>query len=77
MTDQRGPVQKTLLTVTVLHRPDETPDFTDLASIQYAINEGPCIGSTDHDTTTTLAEDEIVSELRAIGNDGTFFDPID
>lgn len=71
------PIYRTVFTVEVFSRgPFESPDdenLSDLAAIDYAINEGDCIGSVDQTSSELVPADEIEAHLLRIGNDGAFF----
>ena len=49
----------------------------DLSDLEYAITDGDCIGSVDHDSTEEIPALEVEKELISLGNDGTFFDSFD
>jgi hypothetical protein len=70
-------IQKTKITVTVLHDADvvQTPPeyYDDLGDLQYKMSEGGFIGSIEVDSVEDVDPANLEQELIAIGNDGTFF----
>ena len=65
--------------VTVLSRSDDPLEFDSLADLEHAISEGSHIGQWEQTFgPVVVPEDQVVAELKAIANDGTFFvDPDD
>jgi len=72
------PIVKTTVTLTVLHRDtDACLDGMPLEEIAALIDDGPAIGQVETTNIEFLADDNVEAELKAIGNDGTFFDSED
>jgi hypothetical protein len=75
-------VYKHVVKITILSTDENVEDSFgnkdwDLSDVQYAITEGDCIGSVDHDSTEEVPALEVEKELISLGNDGTFFDDLD
>lgn len=79
-------ISKTTITFTVLHRADDFPlggeyfgeyDNPYDGELGYLMKEawdGGMVGSESEAVTVEVPEDQVRDELRALGNDGTFFD---
>lgn len=74
-------VVKATVSVTVYLRADEAEDFKNatLEQILHEIDEGPWIGGSavKSEFTEVPTKEDLEAELRAIGNDGSFFDQTD
>lgn len=70
-----GKYFKTVYTVVVLSE-DEALGPVDLAVIDRAISDGPCIGQTEETSVEELSADEMRDALIEVGNDGSFFPSI-
>jgi hypothetical protein len=74
------PVFKTTLTVTVMQEADSAEEAArtvaeiGLVELAYEINGGSWIGTVNDGPTVEVSADMLVGELKAIGNDGSFFD---
>lgn len=72
---------KHVIKVTILTEHEELESSLgsewDLSDLEYAITDGDCIGSVDHDSTEEIPTMEVERELISLGNDGTFFDSFD
>jgi hypothetical protein len=70
-------IHHTVFTVEVFSRgpyePADDHNLSDLAAIDYAINEGDCIGNVHRVFHEVVLPEKVESELLRIGNDGTFF----
>ena len=69
-------VYKHTFKVVVFSEDKEIDRFDTLSDIDYAISEDHCIGSIEHESTEKVADENLSTELKDIGNDGSFFDPI-
>ena len=69
-------VYKHTFKVTVLSHDKKLDRFESLEDIDYAITHDDCIGALEHQRTERVLKRNIEDELKAIGNDGTFFDPV-
>lgn len=67
-------VRKTILTITVLHPADETPEGMELSDIMYEIDNGGWLGMIQTGTSQDVPDDKLCDECLALGNDGSFFD---
>lgn len=72
-------IYRTTYLVEVFHHGEDPPfmdddSMSDLASIDDAITEGPCIGTVTAQGSEEVDPTDLKSELIRIGNDGTFFD---
>ncbi len=67
-------IQKTTITLTVLHPAGERPDKWGLEQIAYEINDGAWLGRTAHVSTVPVPKKSLRDECLALGNDGTFFE---
>lgn len=65
-------ISKTTYTFTVLHRTDEPPRGLHDAVVEA--EGGHAVGLDTHETTVPIADSDVATELRALGNDGSFFD---
>lgn len=68
-------IVKTTITFTVLHRADNP-----MESLGHAMSEswdGDAVGWETESVTVPVSPDDVVDELVALGNDGTFFDDDD
>jgi hypothetical protein len=73
------PIVRHVFQITVLRPVSEPfPDDLDLDTLHELVDTGPMIGSglVEISAEELNDEDRIISELRAVGNDGTFFDDI-
>ena len=70
-------IRKATITVTVLYDTETSDDFDGdtltLTDVAWAIDEGDCIGTYAQTAVEDVPADKVQAELRAIGNDGTFF----
>lgn len=66
-------VCKTVIQVTVLHRPDEKVDEMSLAQIGHEIDEGDFLGSYSVTSCVAVPKEALHEEQLALGNDGSFF----
>lgn len=66
-------VSKTTITFTVLHLSDE-PLPADLEAVLEATDYGNAVGLETKRETTEIPDDDVQTELLALGNDGEFFD---
>lgn len=69
----RDGIVKTSITITVLHRVDNTLG-DDIEEVLYEIREGEAVGRETDRTIEPVPADLVSDELVALGNDGTFFD---
>lgn len=78
-TSTGSAIHRTVFTVEVFSRgPLELADGTDwLAEVNYQITDGPCIGNVERTTIEVVPPEQVEATMRRIGNDGSFFDPID
>lgn len=67
-------IRKTVFTLTVLHPAEDHAESLPVEDVMAEINNGMWIGQTAHVSTVDLADEKVVEELQAIGNDGTFFE---
>jgi hypothetical protein len=69
----RPKIAKTTITFTVLHlASDPLPD--DLLVVLEETNTGHAVGWTTDRKTVEVPDSRVVTELVALGNDGSFFD---
>ena len=68
-------VYKHVFKVVVLSEDKKIDRFRCLTDIDNAISDD-CIGSVQHESTKKVAKKNLPTELKNIGNDGSFFDPI-
>jgi len=73
----RPQIFKHVLHVTVLSEDYQLPDDIDLAELQHRITNEHDIGDYTFDPVVPISDEELENELKAMGNDGTFFDPIE
>jgi hypothetical protein len=66
-------VRKTVLQVTVLHRPDENVENLSLAQIGREIDAGDFLGSYSVTSCVAVPQEALHEEQLALGNDGSFF----
>ncbi|WP_448205333.1 hypothetical protein [Azospirillum sp. sgz302134] len=71
-----GKIAKTILTVTILHPVDESPEGKPLDAIGRELDDGGWIGQIASASVTAVSDDRVRDELIALGNDGTFFDTL-
>ena len=64
---------KTLFTVTVLSD-EPLPDGADFGNILAEMDDGPMIGDVSQGSSKPRNYKQIVKDLKAVGNDGEFFD---
>jgi len=69
-------IAKVIIQTTVLLPADELPrlEGASLSDIEQETSEGLWIGMSSRTSVETLPPEKISTELKAIGNDGTFFD---
>lgn len=65
-------IAKTTYTLTVLHLADEQP--ADLESALTAADKGSAFALETRRTTAPVPDNRVPSSLKALGDDGTFFD---
>lgn len=74
-------IYKHVLSVVILSEQETLEDALggewDLKDVEYAITDGDCIGDVQHESTEMVPASKVVSELIAIGNDGSFFGDLD
>lgn len=58
----------------VLHGHGGDNDPFDLLAINYEITYGHCVGKVIEVNSEALADDVVADALKAVGNDGEFFD---
>ena len=76
-TGGRRGIVKTTVTITVLHRADNPLTDHGIDEVLYEMSEGDAVGwETDRDAVPVDPKD-VLGELIALGNDGTFFDDDD
>ena len=68
-------IYKHTLRVTILSKHEELPD-RDLDALWEECTDGEFIGDWKQTSVLALSEEDAKDELIAIGNDGTFFDPL-
>lgn len=66
-------IQKTVFTVTLMHRSDEPVDDMGMQDILREMDDGPMIGSVSKQSTEIVPEENVIDELQELGNDGKFF----
>ena len=67
-------IQKTTITVTILHDATDPISEMDLATILREMDSGNLIGTTySTNSTVNVAPEDVREELLSIGNDGTWF----
>ena len=65
-------VARSIFIVEVLHRADQIPQT--LADALHEADEGHAVGSVTNHHVERVADRDVPDALRALGNDGTFFD---
>ena len=70
----RPTVRKTVIEFTVYHRDFDDPASMDLADVISECDTGSMIGQVTDVKESTVPDGNVVDELIAIGNDGSFFD---
>lgn len=68
------PVQKTTMTLTMLHHASLQPVDMSMADIAHHLDLGEFVGGRSDVKTVDVADDQVAAELQAFGNDGTFFE---
>lgn len=66
-------IHKTIITVTILHSSDVSFAGCTLAEIGYEIDEGHSVGMMEITASDPVPMPTVPTELRALGNDGGFF----
>ncbi len=66
-------VRKTVIQVTVLHRPCENVENLSLAQIGHEIDEGDFLGTYSVTSCVAVPQEALHEEQLALGNDGSFF----
>lgn len=66
-------VAKTVITLTMIHPVDLDPAEMSPADIAYHLDEGEFVGGRTAITTIAVPDHDVQRELKALGNDGTFF----
>lgn len=67
-------IQKTIITITILHDSDLDVHNMSIESLMREIDQGDAIGLVLNHGTNDVHKDAVKSELKALGNDGKFFD---
>jgi hypothetical protein len=67
-------VSKTVMTLTMLHPTALDPSAMSQEDVAYHLGEGEFVGERTSIVTTDVADDKVVEELQALGNDGTYFE---
>lgn len=67
-------VSKTVLTVTMLHPAELDPAKMSNDDIAYHLGDGEFVGERTAIETNPVADEDVLAELQALGNDGTFFE---
>ena len=69
---------KTTITLTILHDEDDYPDYgaadMDIEDVLHEMDCGDMIGVFSVSKVEEVHPDNVEAELKALGNDGTFFD---
>jgi hypothetical protein len=68
------PIKKTVFKVTVLHYADEDAADMELEHVLDEMNIGSMVGKVEVQSTVAVSPEKVKFELKAVGNDGTFFD---
>ena len=71
---QHQHVAKTVITLTMIHPVDLDPAEMSPADIAYHLDGGEFVGGRTSITTTAILDIDVEQELKALGNDGTFFE---
>lgn len=69
-------ISKTTISFTVIHRTD-SPLSANLEDVLEETDTGHAVGWETNRTTVRVPADAVAAELRALGNDGSFFDDDD
>jgi len=69
-------IVKTVITFTVLHRADNPMTDYSIDQVLSETNEGDAVGWETDRTSQTIPPEQVVDELIALGNDGTFFEEV-
>lgn len=67
-------IKKTVFQVVVLHEDEYDVESWDISEVIPEMQSGAIIGQSSVISSSTVDESVVVSELVAIGNDGTFFE---
>ena len=67
-------VSKTVMTVTMLHPTALDPKAMSHEDIAYHLGDGEFVGERTSIVTEPVADDKVVEELQALGNDGSYFE---
>lgn len=72
-------IVKVVVSTTVLMQEEDVARFNemDLSEIHLEADQGDFVASSTHSEPEKIAPERVADELKALGNDGTFFDDLD
>lgn len=73
-TNKNQPVAKTVMTLTMIHPESFDPSKMSATDVAYHIDHGEFVGVQTSSQTTDIADEDVASELKLLGNDGTYFE---